>query len=117
MQTAQITGNTALTNVAAIIGEIADVNPGQRVEFDAPQVTGVAAGASVTITIAIGGTTIGTAVATNSGAGAAAVGPIRCVGVCPAGAQGVATVSGVMSSGTGTLVGAATTPDIITTLP
>lgn len=119
MQAHNVTSNVALTTTPAIVDEIAEAIPGQLAFVSIPQVTGLAAGATVTVTIqrVDTGANIGAATATNTGAGAGACGPITVVAAIPAGMAGAIQVNAVVSSGTGTASASATAPIVTGTLP
>lgn len=80
-----------------------------------PQITGLAAGASVTLNLRAGttiaGTIFGSATITNSGAGSASVGPLIAVGLVPPGTENLFPCA-VASSGTPSASGSATAPVI-----
>jgi hypothetical protein len=121
-----VTGNVSLSVTEAQIAQFTAatpfVGPGRTtpwglVEVNLPNVTGVAAGASVTLNIRLGttssGTLIGSAVATNSGAGVAAVGGFGARALIPAGSEGALYIGAVTSSSTATAVATATAPIVV----
>lgn len=119
----QVTGNVSLTTVEAQVAQFTVPQPANIqvrntpwavVEVALPNVTGLAAGASITLNIRAGttsgGTLLGSATATNTGAGAAAVGGISAMCAIPAGTEGAIFVGALVSSGTGTAAASATAP-------
>jgi hypothetical protein len=125
----QVTSNVALTTTEAQVAQFTVPQPANLqsrttpwavVEVAIPNVTGLAAGASVTINIRAGttssGTLIGSATGTNTGAGANAVGGISAMAAIPATTEGAIYVGALVSSGTGTAVASATAPILIATV-
>lgn len=110
------TANVALTTAAAQLASIGGAAPGKLAIGYVPEVTAVAAGDSVTVSILQGATVLGTAVATNSGAGAAAVGPIVVMAPIPADSPAVITLSALTSASTGTAAASATSPIMLALL-
>lgn len=130
---AQQTGNVGVTTAAANIfganptalspgaGQYLPQLPdpwGLAIAFTG-QVTGVAAGASITVAIVNqAGTQIGSALDVNQGAGAATVGSIVTFAPLRGTAAGIAATTGInatviASSGTGTMTHSATSPGVL----
>lgn len=111
------TANVALTTVqATLVGPVLGIGqaPLNLAIGFVSQCTGVAAGAAVTCNLVRNDTTavIGSAVVTNNGAGAGAVGGVDPMAIVPAGVTPGAgvTMQAATSSGTATAVGSATAP-------
>lgn len=116
----QVTANAALTTAqATVIGPLLAIpeDPLVLAFFYASNITGVAAAAAVTINLVRSDTSavFSAGVFTNNGAGAGNVGGPDVLGIVPFGipaANGVLAQAAV-SSGTATIVGAATTPIVL----
>ncbi len=121
MQTAIVTGNTALSGVAAIIGEIGAIGGGNNevVSGFIPSTTGVAAAASVLYQLIRSdtGAAIGACTVINPGAGASGVGPAYLEAPVPPGFAGTIELVGTTSAGTASAQGSATAPVVLKSMP
>jgi hypothetical protein len=124
----QQTANVALTNVEANLTPGSAPNgismppmPSGRTMPIAicfvhiPNVTGVSAGASLTVNVRVGsltGSIIASGVSTNNGAGVGALHPGTVVALVPAG-TGAIFVGGVLSAGTATVIDSAAAPTAV----
>ena len=120
-QAVTATANVALTTAqATCVGPLLGIGQAPLMLAIAfiSQVTGVAAGAAITCNVVRNDTSavIGSAVVTNNGAGAGAVGGVDPIAIVPPGVTpgGGVLIQAATSSGTATAVGSATAPITLT---